>query len=495
MDFSPLYYKERLHEVNPGGDVGIVTLWSKVEVVLEILKNLSVNLSTENSRVSVVANLYGNGLPQMLRNLLYNPQIKYLVVCGKDLSGSKNWLINFFEQGLEEVTFLGTTAYRIVGTERIIDGLVLPEHFKVKPKFSVFGDVSSVSTKEGLAQFFSTLPAKDSFYEERQDPPQLPEPTVTRFPSHPLGHFIIRERPMEAWRELIFRLYRFGHRNTVHKSSGPEQRIELLNVHVVVENPGEESEEELQAAGFNLSKFQDYGTRILDPVLPYDLDYTYGWLLRTGMGKEPVDSVAIIAERLSKDPESRHAYATLWDNEHHLPHGKHCPCFVTLFFRKFEECLTMTATFRAHNAMDAWPENFYGLAAIQRFVSARCGIEPGPITVISHSISIDPSSLEKAKRIASEKATDEVLDPATGKLGPRFDPNGAFTVTIDKSSWELVVEHSFQGMKLAEYRGRTVEEIERQLSRDNALSVISHALYLGRELARKESEMKVLKSK
>ncbi len=42
---------------------------------------------------------------------------------------------------------------------------------------------------------------------------------------------------MEAWTELIFRLHRFGHRNTVAKKTGPEIRIELQNVKVVIEEP------------------------------------------------------------------------------------------------------------------------------------------------------------------------------------------------------------------------------------------------------------------
>jgi thymidylate synthase len=110
--------------------------------------------------------------------------------------------------------------------------------------------------------------------------------------------------------------------------------------------------------------------------------------------------------------------------------------------------------------------------------------------VISHSISIDLPSLEKAKRIATGKESDEEYDPATGKHGPRMDPHGAFTVTFDRATWEIVVEHSFEGMKLGEYRGKNTEEIERQIARDVAISEISHALYLGRELARKEFEMK-----
>ncbi len=493
MEFVPLYYAERLRVVNPTGDVGIATLWSKVESVIEVLESSGVDLSPETSRIVVVANLYGNGLPHMLRNLLHNPQIHYIVICGKNLSGSREWLLNFFAHGLEEVMFLGAKSFRIIGTERIIDGEVRREDFSNPPQISVFGEISSNETKVGIKTFLETLPPKIGDEIIRIDPPEVPQPAVTRFPSNAFGHQILRERPTEAWRELIFRLYRFGHRTTITKSSGPEQRIELPNVRVVVEDPSEESKEIVSSAGFSLERFRDYQKRILDPIKPADLDYSYGSLLRMGLDKKPIDSLEIIADRMTSNPDTRSAFATLWNNAIHLPMGRDLPCFVTFFFRRFEEKLTMTATFRAHNAMDAWLENFYGLAAIQRFVTERSGLERGPITVISHSISIDPNALSRAKSIVDDKKTDEILDKSTGKLGPRFDPNGAFTVTIDRSTLELVVEHSFQGMKLGEYRGRTVEEIEHQLSRDEVLSVFSHALYLGRELARKEMELKVLK--
>ena len=496
MDFVPLYYGERLRVVNPTGDVGIVTLWSKVESVVEVLSSLGVDFSPETSRVAVVANLYGNGLPQMLRNLLHNPEIRIIVICGKNLSGSREWLMNFFSQGLEEITFLGAPAFRIIGTERVIDGKVQPEDFKYPPEISTFGEIGSSETKEQLQLFFTSLAPALTEDLVRVDPPEIPEPAVMRFPSNPAGHQVIRRTPSEAWREIIFRLHRFGHRNTVMKSSGPESRVELLNVHAVVEEPAEEPESIISSLGFSLSKFHDYQGRILDPVKPPDLDYTYGWLLRVGTDEgSPVDSVEILAERLRKDPDSRHAYATLWDNRIHLPRGKECPCFVTAFFRRFDGRLTMTATFRAHNAMDAWLENFYGLVAIQKFVSKRSGIAPGSISVISHSISIDPAVLEKAKRIIDEKTSDEVLDPVTGKLGPRMDSHGEFTVTVDKLARELVVEHSFQGMKVGEYRGKSAEQIEKQITRDDAISVVSHAMYLGRELARKEMELKSLQSK
>jgi thymidylate synthase len=492
MNFEALYYADRLKIVNPAGDVAVCTLWSKVESAQKIIEESGVDLSPDTSRLCLITNLYGNGLPQMLRNLLWNPQIRRIVIVGKNLSGSREWLLSFFEYGLEEVDFLGAKAHRIRNTSRTIDGCVKPEHFPTPPEFTVLGDIGDAATKSALHDYFKTLPLFEPCTAERISPPPIPEPTVNRFPSEPRAHTIVRDTPMEAWSELIFRLYRFGHRNMVAKKGTQEGRVELQNVKIIVERPVEESDEILRRYGFGLEKFQSYQRRILEATKPPDLGYTYGNRLRGYFEHEgqPVDSLEIAGDRLRAKPDSRHAYMTLWDNSRDLPEGTDTPCFVTAFFRKFDGQLTLTATFRAHNAMEAWPENLYGLIAIQRFVAERAGMEPGPITVISHSISIDLPSLAKAKRIAEGKESDEVLDSATGKYNPRFDANGTFTTTFDREKGEIVVQHSFDGMKLHEYRGKSAEEIERQLARDVALSEISHALYLGREIARREFEMK-----
>ena len=497
MKFEALYYQDRLKIVNPEGDVAITTLWSKVESAVQILEEAGVDLAPATSRIGPVANLYGNGLPQMLRNLLWNPQIRHIVILGKNLSGSREWLLNFFQHGLEEIEFLGAKAFRIRNTTRTIDGSVEPRNFAHSPEFTVLGDVGDAATKAGLKSFFDGLPSAQPGDLARVEPPPIPEPEVARFPTEPRSHTIVRETPMEAWSEIIFRLFRFGHRTMVAKKSGPEGRVELQNIKAIVERPQEEADEVLQQYGFSLEKFQGYQRRILDPDKPSDLGYTYGNRLR-GYFHRPdgtlVDSLEIAGQRLKEKPESRHAYIALWDNTRDLPEGTDTPCFVSAFFRRFDGKLTLTATFRSHNAMEAWPENVYGLIAIQRFVAEKAGMEPGPLTVFSHSISIDVSSLEKARKIATSKESDEVRDPSTGKLGPRMDPNGAFTTTFDRATWEIVVEHSYDGMKLGEYRGKSAEDIERQLARDLALSEIAHALYLGREIARKEFEMRAARA-
>ena len=103
MEFQPLYFADKLTIINPHGSIGVVTLWSKVDYVIERFRQAGVDLNPTTSPIAVFGNLYGNGLREMLRNLLYNPQIQTLLICGNDRSGSAKELINFFKLGTEPV--------------------------------------------------------------------------------------------------------------------------------------------------------------------------------------------------------------------------------------------------------------------------------------------------------------------------------------------------------------------------------------------------------
>jgi hypothetical protein len=72
----------------------------------------------------------------------------------------------------------------------------------------------------------------------------------------------------------------------------------------------------------------------------------------------------------------------------------------------------------------------------------------------------------------------EITDDAS-----RVYPRGV-RVAVDAATWELVVEHSYNGMKLGEYRGKSAEEIER-MERAGALSDVGHEeLFLATKVGR-----------
>jgi thymidylate synthase len=480
MEFKALYFDDRLLKVNPEGVIGVVTLWSKPEYVMERFRQAGVDLDPATSRIAVFGTLYGNGLREMLRNLLYNPQVQVLLICGHDRSGSQLELLNFFDLGLEMVEdapihFLGgkgllTNPFRIKGTNRLIDGLVGHDSFSETFKLKALGDPGQEATLKNIRGFFDEWRPINAPSFPRPDVPPLLNVETEYFPSNPRAHQVVQKSSVEAWLDLLHLITRFGRRVTLKKGD----RLELQNLKVVVEEPQPASREDLLQVNLDPDKLDRYFQNFLMGELRPDEAYTYGNRLRNYF---KLDAVEILAKRLLKDPEDRKAYFTLWDNNRDLTAKESRPCFVSVFFRKFEEKLTLTATFRTHNALDAWLLNLYGLMALQQEVARRAGMTPGAITVFSHSISIDPRELDRALTVVGKR-----------RWKMHLDPMGYFRVTLDGD--EILVEHRAEDVTLKEYRGRTAVSLQHQIARDVALSDINHAMYLGRQIAKAEMALK-----
>jgi hypothetical protein len=264
----------------------------------------------------------------------------------------------------------------------------------------------------------------------------------------------------------------------------------------VITEPQIESREVVSRFGFDLDGLLAYQEKILDPELPEDISYTYGNRLR-GYFPQPsgsTDALATVVEALREDPETRRAYVSLWDTSHDLAESEAGakPCLTTLFFRRVDGRLSLTATYRSHSLLWAWLENVYGLMAIQSHVAARVGIGIGPITVLSNSLGINPESprYALARAIEDEWKNDDDLDQGSGKYSLREDPHGYFVVSVDYERGCIVAEHRFGGMLIKRYEADRAVTIEREVAADMAIGLISHALWLGRELTAKEHALR-----
>jgi thymidylate synthase (methanogen type) len=505
MHFEAIHFADRLRIINPEGDVGVVTLWSPVSQVLRYLQRIDETLLVPTrSRIAVIANLYGDGLAGMMCNLLWNPQIRWILALGQDLTRSGEDLVSIIEDGVLRDEVLGRPVWRIPATGNLLDGRVDPSILLSRLRVVKLGKLSEQTTASGVRQFFSEVGRSAA----PSDPGSrmwidLEQPAITEFPSDPIDHTVRRRKPLDCWEELVFRVLRFGRRTRLQK--GP--RLELLNVKTIIMEPGEESAQHLAKYGFSLSAFQRYQANILEARKPEGISYTYGNRLRGYFGGRghPLDLLDRVVEQLRNDPQSRRSYATTWDNsiDSAVPdddltdresgdEDAAAPCLTTIFYRQLDNRLTLTATFRSHNLMRAWLENAYGLMALQNYVCERVGMAAGPITVISHSLTIDPTNptrLEIAKGIEAGRSTDDEIDRASGKHALRMDPMGYFEVTIDDEAREIVAEHKYQRLIIREYRARTSEELLGQIARDCAVSVASHALWLGREVGRAEAQL------
>jgi hypothetical protein len=499
--FQPLYYGDRLHVVNPAGDVGIVTLWSPFPAAKRKLTEAYPEiLDPTRSRVAVVSNLYGDGMYAMFCNLLFNPQIRHIIAVGEDLGlPTCDEIAAFLERGLEDTVMFGKPLKRIPGADRFFPAIPEFDESRLRHtiSFRSFGKLSNPALASELPEYVRSLPraAPDALPERiRVTMPDFMPDDYTYRPSQVAAHHVVRRRPLDCWEELVVRGMRFGHPTVLR--NGP--RIELLNAKAVITEPAPEPAEVLARYGFQLERFLAYQRRILDPELPEGISYTYGNRLRGYFRQGPAeassfDTLGTAIAALREDPETRRCYISLWDTEHDLPpsgqeHDRSLPCLTTLFFRRIDGRLTLTATYRSHNLLTAWLENVYGLMAIQRHVADAVGMPVGSITVVSHSLGIDPRSprYELGRRIAESWKRDEDVDRESGRHSLREDPNGYFVVSVDEDEDCIVAEHRFGGLLIKRYKSDRAAVIEREIIGDMGVSLVSHALWLGRELTTKE---------
>ena len=94
---------------------------------------------------------------------------------------------------------------------------------------------------------------------------------------------------------------------------------------------------------------------------------------------------------------------------------------------------------------------------------------------------------------------ESVMEPSFKKLKPgghrepiAYDPNGFFVVTLDHDAGEIVVRHYLPDNSPAhEMRGRRAESVLLGLLREELISQMSHAGYLGIELAKAETALRL----
>jgi hypothetical protein len=496
--FEALYYSELLHTVNPSGDVGLVTLWSPLQSAERTLDSISpAILDPERSRIVAISNLYGDGMYAMFCNLLFNPQVRHLIAIGQDLAlPTCDEIDAFLARGLEDATMLGAPMKRIVGTGRVFPAIREFDELRLRQllSFRYLGKLTSASLASDLTSCLQDLPraaSQSTAKRVRVDTAEATPGERLQQPSELTAHQVIRRTPLDCWEELVVRTVRFG--RPVALGSGP--RLELLNAKAVIAEPAPEPEQALRQYGFALADFQRYQAEILNPELPEGISYTYGNRLRGYFhrGSETLDTLQAVIDALVSNRESRHAYIALWDTPTDLPSAAVAPkgaspCMVTLFFRHLDGALSLTATYRSHNLLTAWLENAYGLMAIQRHVADGAGMTVGQITVVSHSLGLDPRNprYALARSIAERWKRDDDRDRQTGRYSLREDPNGYFVVSVDRDQGCIVAEHRFGGVLVKRYTGARADRLATEISGDMAVSLVSHAMWLGRELASKE---------
>jgi len=470
MAFEAIHFKDQLILGNPASAVAVTTLWSKKEKVAE---------GVPRELFAVMGQLYSptRGLDPLVRNLIANPSIRHLVVTGRDFSGSGVALRDLFRSGVERgKTTLGQECWRVKSSVEAYIDIEVAEGAIEDMRANVA--LHEVALADVLATLKALAKEPARLCSERRIFPKC-EHVATVCPSPDTVHVVRAGTVAAAWVEILDRIMRFGRESATHYGTRQKEVLDLVTV-VDAEDPNN-----LYVPAYmpcDMKALEEYFPRVLTGREYPDTSYTYGQRLRTHFGADQVE--AIIA-KLAKDADTRSAVAVLWDPRSDNS-GRDAPCINHLWARIRSGAVYLTATIRSNDMYSAWPENAFALRKMQELIRAevarRSGTELrlGDLVTVSESAHIYSDCWASAERIVDQQYEKEV----TARL-KEFDPCGSFVISIMEG--RILCEHiSPNGEHIETYSGKSAAHVANQLTRDGVLSSMSHALYVGRELAKAE---------
>ncbi|MBM3303999.1 MAG: hypothetical protein FJY76_02790, partial [Candidatus Aenigmarchaeota archaeon] len=305
----PVAVKDRIayFPENPGqGSVAVTFLWTMRDAVIP-------KLVKEN--LAIATNFYTPaGLEGMVRNILGNPCIRYVIMLGEEYSSrskadtisdrtSANAIRSFFERGL--------------GSDRKLPGFETAVHIDRNIPLEM---VDAVRRNVELIDLNKRMPnasLDDKIAEANRlmaslgrMEPFLEKPVTFGFEpaeeSLPFegGPIIVHESTIpRAWTEMIYNIYRYGRENLMNANTDRWVK-EINNMIVVVHDP---QDTDLTFNPFLVpmtrEKIEAYKQEILSAQLPPGKAYTYGNKLRAYHYPSADEVKALVGSREYKDFE------------------------------------------------------------------------------------------------------------------------------------------------------------------------------------------------
>jgi thymidylate synthase (methanogen type) len=477
----------------------------------------------EKSNLAIATNFYTPaGLQGMVRNILANPFIRYVILLGEEYSSksagdkiseltSANAIRKFFQEGVDSEGRLAGFENSIHFDKNIPVEMInlVKENVELIDLNQKMPNASLAEKVEEANRLIVTSQKKPSFsveprifdYEEMSD----------SFPYEGGPLIVHGDNIPNAWIKMIYNIYRFGRKNLMNADTDRWIK-EINNMMVVIHDP---QNMDLSVNPFLVplteEKIAAYQAEILSPILPEGKAYTYGNKLRAYYYPAPekvkellssqeykdfefgqgdwidanvsyhndyceINQVQDIIDVLKRDRYSKASVAVTWHPADELMRKhKSSPCLVLIQALVVDEKLNLTVFFRSHDMTQGWPENAYGMAAIQKEVAEALEIPTGVMTIVSGSAQIYSNYYVQVQ---------EMLDKYYKDTGFCSDHRGNFLISVDEQIIAKLT-HSETGEELQTFSGTTAEELGDQIAQTTSLAT-SHAAYLGKELMKAE---------
>lgn len=475
----PLYKDKMLIIGNQKSQVAVCSLWTKRELVARKL-----NLE----KISVVGNLYSakKGISFLIRNILANPNIRYLIVCGLDRSESGRALIDLDKNGFEKVESKeGENGYwRIIsGVENRIDIEIEKEALEI---FRSKVKIMDLRREKDYANIQKVIDSLDQNLQPFAKKPLLFPDHIQEetdfFPSESSAFTIRGEKIAKVWLQILDSILKFGISDETAYQNNQKEIVDIISV-ISNEDPDNLYVPEWMPT--TKAHLDSYFPTILSGNCPADSSYTYGSRMRSYFG---IDQAQKVIDEIKNTKHSRRTVISLFDPKVDMD-SENPPCVNHCWFRVRNDELYLVVTIRSNDMFGAWPQNAFGLRMLQNLVYKELlktypELKLGGLVIHSLSAHIYDDSWEDARQIVERYYEQEVTHPRNLR-----DPRGNFIIRVENG--EIIAEHySPDEVLLKVYRNKRAVPLSFEISRNGAVSVISHALYLGTELQKAEAAIK-----
>lgn len=479
IKYTPLYKPNQV--ICGQGQTAVVTGWTVRQAVAKHL---------EPQEFAGIGNLYSptRGLNPLIRNLLVNPQVRFLVILNGTKedrnAGACDCLLDFLRNGfVRGKSDTGRDCWIVNSSiSGYIDLEISADTLEKLRQFLEWQEAKSVAEAVDYIKNYSRRNWLEAWGQPLIFPIVESLPTVLPGPRY--GHRIEGKTIAETWVKILQRIKTTG---TIRPTGYDGQWQELIDLMAVVTD-------ELPNFYFPEPNYlpidrpfiEEYISQILDDA-PYreGVKYTYGQRLRSWFERDQIEQVI---NKLIGEIDAASGVMSLWDVKDHEKGGS--PCLNHLWVRVVENELSLTATLRSNDMFAAWPANAMGLRALQQYIRDEIAkrsdydLKMGALITVSQSAHIYDDTWENV---------DKLIATQYSKICNRrdfYDPSGNFLISIENA--KIIVQQTTPGsgevVKI--YSGLNARSLYRQIAQQVPHITAEHAMYLGTELQKAENSLK-----
>lgn len=470
--YQPLHKPNQL--IYGTGQIAVITGWTVKQAIAKQLQPYE---------YAVIGQLYSptRGISLLIRNLLANPHVRFLVVLNATKedrnAGGCECLLDFFRNGfIEGFSDTGRRVWVICSNVQGFIDIEIEAYVLEKLR-------QSVEWQESLAIADAVNQVKAYALRSTVEPwgspiVDLPFSTAvpTILPGPRYGHRIEGKTIAETWVKIIHRIKNTG---TIRPTGYDGQWQELIDlVAIITDEPEDFYFPEPNYLPCDRAFVKEYISQILDDAPNREgVKYTYGQRLRSWFGRDQIEQVI---QKLTHEIDAASAVMSLWDVKDHEKGGS--PCLNHIWVRVIDRELSLTAIFRSNDMFAAWPANAFGLRALQQYIRdqiATCSnydLKMGPLITISQSAHIYDDTWENAEQLIQQQYS------AICKKIDYYDPSGNFLIEIAEGDIVVTQTTPGSGEVVACYSAKEPLKLLREICAASPAIRPDHAGYLGMEL-------------